>query len=581
MLTGIVRKTAIALILSLMLAANIGVSHAQIVPVTARVDRTTVPADELLTLTVTILGETNVPLPILPDIEGAQIVLRSTASQITITNGKATAEFNFAYLLQPLHEGPLTIDPITVLINGIKHETDPIQVSIIPGTGALGGATSPQSPASQSLNGQAYFVRTEVDNRTPYQGEQVTFTSKFYEARAVGNRQWYRPPDFTGFWNSQQGDQHTYRESIAGRRYSVTETTALIFPTLAGDVIIEPAMIDVSSRFRTSSSQHVSESILMNVKPLPPGAPSSFTGAVGSYEISASVDLTNISSSDPATLTVKLSGEGNVDALPEPSWPDMPGWRVFENRAETVSFATNDIVGGIRTYERVLIPEVSGVLNIPPIEYAYFDPAQERYLTISTDPITVNVTLDTSAAGNNFKNIPSTPNIALIESDIRHIKSAPTTLDAKRTPLTSQQRYWALWALPALLIFASVGWGFKTRLQRGQQYVDQETIARETALTAIHVARQSDSDPFTASGEVLAAYLSTRFDRPASGLTHNDICALLTEADISSGLVQEVEALLNLTQEGRYGPTQTGEASEPILDQTERIIDELEWEFEQ
>jgi hypothetical protein len=420
-----------------------------------------------------------------------------------------------------------------------------------------------------------------VDNKTPYQGEQVTFTSRFYEARAVGNRQWYRPPDFTGFWNSQQGVQRTYRETIAGRRYSITETTELIFPTLAGDVIIEPAMIDVSTWFRRSSNQYASESILMNVKPLPPGAPASFTGAVGSYEISASVDVTNISSSDPATLTVKLSGEGNVDALPEPIWPDMPGWRVFENRAETGSFSINDKVAGRRTYERVLIPEVSGVLNIPSIEYAYFDPAQERYLTILTDPITVNVTLDTSVTANNFKNIPSTPNISLIESDIRHIKAAPATLDAKRTPLTSQQRYWALWALPALLIFASAGWGFKKHLQRGQQYVDQTTIARDTALTAIHVARQSDSDPFTASGDVLVTYLSTRFDRPASGLTHNDISALLTQADISSGLVQEVDALLNLTQEGRYGPTQSGETSEPILDQTERIIDELEWEFEQ
>jgi hypothetical protein len=581
MLTGIVRKTAIALILSLMLAANIGVSHAQIVPITARVDRTTISTDELLTLTVTILGEINVPLPVLPNIEGAQIVRRSTASQITITNGKATAEFNFAYLLQPLREGPLTIDPITILINGIKHETDPIQVSITPGTGVLGGTTSPQTPASQSLNSQAYFVRTEVDNNAPYQGEQVTFTSRFYEARAVGNRQWYRPPDFTGFWNSQQGDQRTYREIIAGRRYSVTESTALIFPTLAGDVLIEPAMINVSTRFRTSSSQYASESILMNVKPLPPGAPSSFTGAVGSYEISASVDLTNISSSDPATLTIKLSGEGNIDTLPEPIWPDMPGWRVFENRAETVSFVTNDKVGGIRTYERVLIPEVSGVLNIPSIEYAYFDPAQERYLTIFTDPIAVNVTLDTSVTANNFKNIPSTPNISLVESDIRHIKSAPATLDAKRTPLTSQQLYWALWALPALLIFASAGWGFKKRLQQGRQYVDQATIARDIAMTAINVARESNSDPFTASGEVLTAYLSTRLDRPASGLTHNDISALLTEADISSGLVQEVDALLNLIQEGRYGPTQSGATSEPIFDQTEQIIDELEWEFEQ
>jgi hypothetical protein len=193
MLTGTVRKTTIALILILALAVNASISYAQFVPVTARVDKTILSTDEILTLTVTIVGETNVPLPILPHIDGVQIIGRSTASQITITNGKATAEFNFAFRLQPLKEGLLTIDPITVLLGGVAHETDTIKVSIIRGSGQPGGVTTPPTPTSRSLVGQDHFISAEVDNETPYLGEQITFTVSFYEASVFGGRQRYRP----------------------------------------------------------------------------------------------------------------------------------------------------------------------------------------------------------------------------------------------------------------------------------------------------------------------------------------------------------------------------------------------------
>ena len=582
MLTRTVRKTTIALMLLFALAVNVGVSQAQVVPVTASVDRTTLSTDEILTLTVTIVGETNVPLPVLPHIDGAQIIGRSTASQITITNGKATAEFNFDFRLQPLREGLLTIDPIKVVIRGVEHETDPIEVSIVRGSGRRGGVTTPPTPTSRRLVGQDYFIDAEVDNETPYLGEQVIFTVSFYESGGFAGRQRYRPPDFTGFWNAQNAQRRTYSTLTAGRRYTVTELKSVLFPTVVGDVVIEPAIMDVATIFfRSSRTPYASASIPMTVKPLPPGAPASFTGAVGSYEISASVDTNYVSSSDPVTLTVVLSGQGNLDALPEPAWPDMPAWRVFDNRAETATFISDDKLSGTRTYQRVLIPEFTGFLDVPPIEYAYFDPTEERYLVVSTEPITVTVSLDAAASANNFTSAPAKLDVNRVESDIRHIRASESSLDVRSAPLTSRRLYWALWALPATLLVASAAWGFRQRALSGHGAVDPATLARDAALTALHGARQSGSDPFVASGDALIAYISARINRPASGLTHHEVSALLTQADISSSLVQEIDALLNLTQDGRYSPAQMGESAEPVLDQAERLIDELEWEFEQ
>ena len=81
------------------------VSRAQVVPVTASLDRDTIALDDTFTLTVTIEGETNVALPILPAIDGVQLVGRRTESSISIRNGKASAIFKFVYRFRPLRPG--------------------------------------------------------------------------------------------------------------------------------------------------------------------------------------------------------------------------------------------------------------------------------------------------------------------------------------------------------------------------------------------------------------------------------------------------------------------------------------------
>ncbi len=582
MLTKTVKLTTLALILTLTLAINVGATHAQVMPVTAHVDRTTVSTDEIVTLTVTIVGETNVPLPVLPDIEGAQIIGRSTASQITITNGKASAEFNFSFRLQPLREGLLTIDPVKVVINGTEFETHAIEVTVVRGTGRAGSSSAPPTPTSRTLSGQDFFVAAEVDNETPYLGEQIAYTVRLYDARSFGRGQRYRAPAFTGFWNIQEDERHTYNTVTAGRRYSVTETSSILFPTVVGELEIDPAVMEISTGFFGGSrSPQASMPVSVTVRPLPLGAPQSFTGAVGSYDISASVDTNDISSSEPVILTISVSGKGNLDVLPEPGWPDMPGWRVFDNPPDTVTYTTSGEFGGKRTYHRVLIPETSGFLNIPVVEYAFFDPKEERYRTISTRPIAVTVSLDATAQANGFPNAPAKLVIEQVDSDIRHIKSAPSSLSVRAEPLTSRRLYWALWASPIVLLVASAGWRFKERLLLGRGEVDNAAFARNTALSMLQYAKQSDSDHFAASEGALIAYLTTRLDRPTYGLTHDEVSSLLTQANISPSLAQEVVSLLNLTQDGRFGPAQLGDSVEGVLDQTERLIDELEWEFEQ
>ena len=103
-------------------------------PITARVDRSTIAADEQLVLTVTVSGNfLTIPQPNLSQLQDFVVVNSRTSTQVSIVNGKMTSQGVFIYSLQPLLEGNLAIPSISVNIDGTVYQTDPIDIEVLPG----------------------------------------------------------------------------------------------------------------------------------------------------------------------------------------------------------------------------------------------------------------------------------------------------------------------------------------------------------------------------------------------------------------------------------------------------------------
>ena len=128
----------------------------------------------------------------------------------------------------------------------------------------------------------------------------------------------YEPPSFAGFWNSEVSERGEYSETIGSQAYSVVELRTLLFPTVTGRTEIG------SARLSGPAGILESDSVFVDVRPLPTGAPPGFTGAVGRFEIAVEVNAATIGAGERALATVRISGEGNVEALPEPDWPEIP-----------------------------------------------------------------------------------------------------------------------------------------------------------------------------------------------------------------------------------------------------------------
>ncbi|MFN2297112.1 MAG: BatD family protein [Candidatus Promineifilaceae bacterium] len=594
------------LLLSVMALPALGQS-----PVTAEVDRNFLSTDDALVLTVTIdTGAGDAARPTLPTMNDFQILGSSSGTQITVVNGDMTVQETYSYSLRPLREGALVIDPVTVQINGQTYTTDPITVEVTQGTGqpqqggSSGGAFPtlpgfpnlnqmlPNMPGSQTqqldpsempteLEGQDYFIEAEVDHDNPYQGEELVYTFRFYQAGSLFDQPDYTAPSFTGFWSKELSDQQmNYSTEAAGRPYRVTELQTILVPTVTGEVTIDPAQLSIPGDFFSSGVDLQTQPITVSVQPLPQNAPDSFRGAVGQFEISAATDLTQAEVNDTVTMDVTITGTGNLETMPDPVWTEGPEWRSFDSKATVNAQFVDGKLQGSRTYERVLLPTENGDLVLPAIEFSYFNPVTGQYETKSTEPITVQVTGDVGAGASLAPldpgtAVPQNAATAAVNPVLRPIKSSAELSSSAASALTEQTGYWLLWVVPLLLLVGHFSW--KSYQQRRLDTADlrRSKSAAGKAKKALKEAQNAGLGQ-EAAGPILTAYMEEKMNRPVAGLSHTQLVNLLSANGVDDDLSRRVQNCLMLSEMGRYAPAELTLKQGDLWSETAAVIDALD-----
>jgi hypothetical protein len=509
-----------------------------------------------------------------------------------LVNGEVSSQVVYNYRLTPREAGDLVIDPVTVTINSQSYSTRPIAVQVSQGSGTPSSSASApssapassvpgrqQATAPEGFTGQDLFVEAEVDNPTPYVGQQVVYTFRFYNAINLWGQPSYEAPAFTGFWSEGESDRAEYRAQGAGRIYEVTELSTTLFPTAAGSVTIDPARLTTSGGFFSRGQSLATKPVEVNVQPLPPGAPEDFEGAVGQYTLQAALDSNQGQVNEPLSWRVILSGRGNLTAAPDPAWPEMPGWRNFESEATVHTEYRDGHVTGSRTYERLLVPAVAGESTIPALEYAYFDPEAGQYRVAQTEPIQVSIAPGTAPAS--VEPLPAAitakETVEQRASDIRHLKAVPSELGTHEAPLTRSGLYWAAWIFP---LFGAAGYFVYQQRQRYWESnlgLARSSKARKKAKKALTRARRQKQDIYGVAGQILTAYLADKLNRPVAGLTHQALTETLSQKAVGPDLIERIQVILTTSELGRFAPgaDDPGHA-DSLLKEVGILIDALE-----
>ncbi len=572
----------------------ISVARAQQNPLTATVDRTAITTDDLLTLTVTISGSNNMPQPQQPVLEGFSVVSSGTSSQVSIINGTTTAQQSTIYHLQPIETGTLTIGSFSITLDGQTYSTNPIQVEVTQGTGQPSSSGSSGSGGFNSLfpssslfgspfsNGQSMFdnnsfVEAEIDNDSPYVGEQVTYTFRYYESLGSFGQPSYNPPDFTGFWHDFQADQKQYNaQTSKGDIYRVTELQTFVFPTNAGEVTIDPTTLTVQGSLLSADTKLETDPITLNVKPLPANAPDNFTGAIGNYVMTANLDNPTVSAGDPVTINVKIEGIGNINTLPDPTWQVPQGWRNFDASSTVNTMVKNGKLAGSKDYEYLVIPNSGGTFEIPSFSLTFFDPEAEEYRTITHDPLMVTVNGDVLPTQSAIATESPSPDLVKTSGSLLPIRVSESNLQHQGDPLTAKPVFWLAWIVPVLMVVGSIGYERRQRYLMENSIAIRRSRAYKQAQRASKQAQRESSDIYASAGDILAQYIEAKLGRSLNGLTHEQLGDLLAEHGITTDNIQEAINILYAVDVVRYG---SHDGSGNILDDTTILITTLEKEF--
>lgn len=458
----------------------------------------------------------------------------------------------------------------------------------------------------KELSGQDFYAEALVDISAPYLGQQVVYIVRFYQALETMGSISYGTPSFTGFWSSAEPEQSQGITEAAGRTYRITELRTTLFPQVTGEITIDPASIGVTGGFFSRGVSLQTQPVTVDVQSLPPGAPTSFAGAVGQFDIQAATDKTEVSLNDSVTLRVAISGQGNIDALPEPQLQVGSEWRAFNwtSQADHASFE-DGMLGGVHVFERILVPTTAtatghlgpagglGELTLPAIEYSYFDPEAETYKIISTNPIVVSVadagnvsgsdhdpsqagSIGTGVATNATDRLAVNPSLLLNAQ-----KPASSGRLAAGSPLTGKPGYWLLWLAPLALIAGHFGW---QRMRTSQEGSDTGRRRRRAAQSAYRLLQDGERHGVAqeeSASQAVVSYLSARLNTPIAGMTQSQLAAVMRNKGAGTDLIARTQSLLIRCEEGRFSPGNldadgANGTDGDLLDQARQLIADLE-----
>ena len=193
----------------------------------------------------------------------------------------------------------------------------------------------------------------------------------------------YELPMSKGDPTREGSEVHVFRRAL----FPLTPGRYEIAPSLLTYALPQSPSFFSREEERTLRSQSV---LLIAVDPPLSGRPSSWLGAVGSWRTTARTDVREGRVGDPFVLTLRVEGLGNATLLPRP--PLAIGWADVVVEDERVVLDTTPVaLGGAKEFSWLVTPRRAGNLDVPALDYSYFDPATRRYAVARTAAIGVRV----------------------------------------------------------------------------------------------------------------------------------------------------------------------------------------------
>ncbi|TLF46652.1 BatD family protein [Maribacter aurantiacus] len=510
-----------------------------------------------------------------PDFNGFRVLMGPSQSiSSSWINGVRSYSKTYSYTLAPTAKGKFTIEQATIIIAGKTYKSLPKEVEVTAAVDKPSDQMTAEDVADENLH-----LVAEVSKTNPYLNEAISVVYKLYVSPniSVSNYQPLDNPTYNNFWSQDikvsrlTAQNGTYQ----GKPYRyVVLKRVVLYPQKTGKLEIEPLSLDVTVDVPTSRRDFFGGRIysqtnktvsagnrVINVKSLPTtNQPVNFTGAVGEFDFSVNTTKTELNATESLQATVEVSGKGNLKLfkLPEPELPSS--LEVYEPEfTEDVRTNLSGMQGKVSN-SYTIVPSFRGKYPIPSISFSFFNPKTERYETLNSDEIIINVlegpnnsgSLSNSAIGQTNKQ-----QVVTTGSQFNFIKLSPNLTNMGTSYFFGSTRYYLWLLLPLLLIPLAI------ILRKKRDAIAEDVVgnkikrANKLARKYLSAARKElgNKDAFYIALErALHNYLKAKLKIETSEFSKDKISQLLNKKGIEETTIYEFIGLLQNCEAARYSP---------------------------
>ncbi len=552
-------------------------------------------------LTVTVNEPSGISEPVMPAVDGIEIVPQGFTQSMQITNMKVKLTKSYIYVVIPHEAGEFTIGPVQIDQEGKTYQSrtlnlsvrKPIQAQTTKSADSVSLEKSAQGQATKPSAPQNVLVEASIDNVNPFVGQQITLLFRFAQRAAARiPRAFYEIPDLSDFSREGMDNKREYKKNIGGVEYGVTEITVPLFPIKEGQVTIgsitfrydevvssqrrrrvspfsqgpfdegffDDDFLGLFDSMRTERKIAQTQPLEIHVRSLPlDGRPKHFGGGVGSFTLNANLSTDEVKVGESVTLTVELGGSGNIRHLADPVI-DVENVKTYSDTPVTKVESNQDTIVGKKIYKLGLVPQQPGDIIIPPISVPYFNPKTERYEIAASQPLLLKV----NASEKESLVVTKPPEaregrirISAVGRDIVPIHERLDSIESSGFEVWWRRLRPIVYPVP-LLVYAIC-----FTVVRRRERLRTDPVYRRYRLAsrgaqrhmdyAIEAMRQDKvADALSECSRAVTEYLADKLNVAAGGLTPAEIEAALLSLDLSPDLIGEVVGFLEDCDFGRF-----------------------------
>ena len=502
-------------------------------------------------------------------------------------NGKRSFSRSYTYVLKPKRQGTLSIKPAYITIGGERYATEEKQVEV---SAAVANPNAPKT--AQDVANESLYLVASISKPSPYENEAVlvTYTLYFSPQVYINNFVPVDNPSYNNFWsqdipiNEYETRKTTYKNELFN---AVDLKRVVLYPQKSGELPIEPFSLELYVQIPTGRRDFFGDPIMrsatkvvsagssvLNVKALPTAdRPENFSGAVGSFNFETSANKTTLDANESLQIQVKVSGEGNLKLLKLPELNLPSSLEQYEPEFnDEVTVSAVGMRGAVsQTY--TVVPRYVGNYPINTLNFTYFDPEKERYVSLSSAPFSISVengpvrsNTNASSPSEAVTNVPSTLSV-----QNAFVSNAFTSAFE---PIDSESWAGNLVHLALVLSFILIALliGLSTRLYQKTRLNGSGSLKRSYQKRLKLLLRETEEAASKGQNELFYESLSKTLDQALSllikdsirGSSESQIKRMLEPIALEPSIVQEIADLINKVNLIRYSPASSSDIKTDI-----------------